>query len=400
MKLRETDEKRKNPLRWLARLLVLLVVVFACFVASIFLFSRWQEARLSQLAYLPPAGSNLNPLQLLYLESFLALNAEELQNAAGAASEKVEFYIEPGQTAETIAGNLVRVGLLTDVELFVRYVQYIGLDDQLDVGKYRLSADMTVPDLADTLSQAGVVEVELSFLNGWRIAEMVEYLSVVRPAEIDPTEFAGIADGRIPHNLSSFGFLESKPSDMSLEGYLFPGRYVIPVDADASLLIDMMLSRFGQEVSDQLVQSFGRNGLSVHDAVTLASVIEKETKVNVEKPLMASVYSNRLIDGMMLQADPTVQYVIGHDAGSDSWWKSPLQEADLRIDSPYNTYLYHGLPPGPITNPALASLQAVATPADTDFLFFVADCNSDVAGSHAFSHTFEEHLVKVNQCRE
>jgi UPF0755 protein len=374
--------------------------VFACLVATIFLYLRWQEARLSQLAYLPPAGSDLNPLELLYLESFLALNAESLQNSAGAGTEKVDFFIEPGQTAGTIAGNLEKEGLLTDVELFLRYVQYVGLDEQLDVGKYRLSADMTVPDLADALSQAGVVEVELSFLNGWRIAEMVEYLSVVRPAEIDPRAFAGIAEGRIPHDVSSFGFLESKPADASLEGYLFPGRYVIPVDAGAPILIDMMLSRFGQEVSDQLMLSFGRNGLSVHDAVTLASIIEKETKVAVEKPLMASVYSNRLRDGMLLQADPTVQYVIGYDARSDSWWKSPLEEADLKIDSPYNTYLYPGVPPGPITNPALASLQAMATPADTDFLFFVADCDSDVAGSHAFSHTFEEHLVKVNQCRE
>jgi len=400
MKHRESQENQKNPLRWLARLLLLLVVVFSCFVASIFLYLRWQEARLSRLAFLQPAASNLNPLELLYLESYLALNAESLQVSAGTGSEKLDFYIEPGQTAETIANNLEDGGLLGDAEPFVRYVRYVGLDDQLDIGKYRLSSDMTVLELASALSQAGVVDVELSFLNGWRIAEMVEYLSVVRPAKIDPREFAEIAEGRIPHDLSAYSFLESKPSDATLEGYLFPGRYVVPVDAGASVLIDMMLSRFGQEVSDQLLISFGRNGMSVQDAVTLASIIEKETKVTVEKSLMASVYSNRLHDGMLLQADPTVQYVIGYDAPSDSWWKSPLKEADLKVDSPYNTYLYQGLPPGPITNPSLASLQAVATPADTNFFFFVADCDAEVAGSHAFSRTFEEHLVKVNQCRE
>ena len=103
---------------------------------------------------------------------------------------------------------------------------------------------------------------------------------------------------------------------------------------------------------------------------------------------------------MPLQADPTVQYVIGYEEESGSWWKSPLEESDLSIDSPYNTYLYVGLPPGPITNPALSSLQAVAAPAQTEYLFFVADCESEVAGSHVFSLTFEEHLGHVHRCRE
>ena len=115
---------------------------------------------------------------------------------------------------------------------------------------------------------------------------------------------------------------------------------------------------------------------------------------------MASVYINRLLSSMPLQADPTVQYVIGYDQDTNSWWKSPLNEADLSLDSPYNTYLYSGLPPGPITNPSQASLQAVAAPAESSFLFFVADCESDIPGSHSFSVTFDEHLEKVNRCRE
>jgi UPF0755 protein len=160
-----------------------------------------------------------------------------------------------------------------------------------------------------------------------------------------------------------------------------------------------MLSRFSQQIPEQFRNSYDSQGLSIYDAVTLASIIQKETRVKGEMGLMASVYGNRLSDGMLLQADPTVQYVIGYHEESSSWWKSPLAAADLLLDSPYNTYLYGGLPPGPITNPALAALQAVAAPAQSDFLFFVADCNAEIAGSHVFSRDFEEHLVNVNQCR-
>ncbi|MCZ7669453.1 MAG: endolytic transglycosylase MltG [Chloroflexi bacterium] len=116
-------------------------------------------------------------------------------------------------------------------------------------------------------------------------------------------------------------------------------------------------------------------------------------------PLIAGVFLNRLAQGMSLSADPTVQYAAGYDAATDSWWKVPLYVSDLEFDSPYNTYLYPGLPPGPIAAPSLSALQAVANPAVTDFLFFVADCLSDVVGDHSFSVTFDEHLLKAQRCR-
>jgi UPF0755 protein len=114
---------------------------------------------------------------------------------------------------------------------------------------------------------------------------------------------------------------------------------------------------------------------------------------------MAGVFLNRLAQGMPLQADPTVQYALGYQADLDKWWKSPLDQADLQFDSAYNTYRNAGLPPGPIANPGLASLQAVAEPEATDFLFFVIDCTAEVVGSHVFSSTFEEHAGHVERCR-
>ncbi len=396
----EPDQQKTSPLRWVARLTVLLVAVSACLVASVFLFSRWQEVRLGGIYELKRGAVDLNPLELLYLESYLALNADALKSSGSPAEEKLTFIIGPGETAEIIATNLRNAGLIGDVELFVRYVRYVGLDGQMEIGNYRLSPDMTIPDLATRLSQAGIQEVDIRFLEGWRISEMVEYLSVTRPANIDPQEFARMAEGTIPFDVSGYDFLRDKPEGSDLEGYLFPGSYRLPVDADAAYLIDIMLENFGQQVPDQLRTSFERNGLSIHEAITLASIIEKETSVEIEMPLMASVYTNRLSEGMLLQADPTVQYSIGYYVETDSWWKSPLSEADLSVDSPYNTYIYGGLPPGPITNPALAALQAVAAPAQTDYLFFVADCEAEIAGSHVFSRTFDEHLANVNRCRQ
>jgi UPF0755 protein len=146
-------------------------------------------------------------------------------------------------------------------------------------------------------------------------------------------------------------------------------------------------------------QSYGAQGFGVREAVTLASIIQREAVVAEERPLMAGVFLNRLNQGILLQADPTVQYAVGYQAENASWWKSPLSLADLQSSSPYNTYVHSGLPPGPISNPGLGALSAVAEPIETEYLFFVADCTAEVRGSHIFSQTFEEHLVYVERCR-
>ena len=158
-----------------------------------------------------------------------------------------------------------------------------------------------------------------------------------------------------------------------------------------------MLARFDAQVTPAMRQAYGTLGLSLRDAVILASIIEREAVLAEEKPLMAAVFLNRLAAGMPLQADPTVQYALGFVEGT--WWKSPLSAADLQVNSPYNTYLAPALPPGPISNPGLASLLAVANPADVDYLFFVLDCAAATPGAHAFSVTYDEHLANVGRCQ-
>jgi UPF0755 protein len=188
----------------------------------------------------------------------------------------------------------------------------------------------------------------------------------------------------------SYDFLRDRPADApkTLEGFLFPDTYQFAVNITATALIDTMLRNFDQRVTIEMRQQALDVDLDLFDALTLASIIEREAVVAEERPIIASVYLNRLARGMYLEADPTVQYAKGYDAQTQRWWPG-LSLDELRVvDSPFNTFIHPGLPPGPICSPGLASIEAVLKPAQTDYLFFHAKGD----GSHAFARTFEEHL--------
>jgi UPF0755 protein len=224
-------------------------------------------------------------------------------------------------------------------------------------------------------------------LPGWRIEEIAEMLA--EETSINPQEFLLIART----GSFNYAFLAERPAGSSLEGYLVADTYRVPAEADATLLIERLLETFDQRVTLQMRRDARSQGLSLHEWVTLASIVEREALLDEERPIVASVYLNRLAlqlpeaDGY-LRADPTYQYVAGYDPVTDRWW-APFEVDDVSsIDSPYNTFLYPGLPPGPICSPSLASLRAVAYPADTEYLYFYAKGD----GSHAFARTYEEHL--------
>ncbi len=149
-----------------------------------------------------------------------------------------------------------------------------------------------------------------------------------------------------------------------------------------------------RKIDSELINAFNRQGLSLFEAVTLASIIEREAIIAEESPLIASVFLNRLAIGMRLDADPTVQYALGYNSSQGTWWTNPLSLADLQVDSPYNTYRVTELPPGPISNPGPEALRAVAFPAQTPYYYFRAAC--DKSQRHVFAETFEEH--KGNAC--
>ncbi len=175
----------------------------------------------------------------------------------------------------------------------------------------------------------------------------------------------------------------------SLEGYLFPETYHFPRQTTPEQVIKRMLQTFHKRFTPEIAAKARRNRLTIHQAVTLASIIEKETAIPGERALISAVYQNRLHRGMRLQADPTVLYALNRTSG-------PLSREDLQVDSPYNTYRVKGLPPGPIANPGLDSLLAVLNPAPSDYLYFVARGD----GSHVFSKTLREHNQAVHQYRK
>ena len=389
-----TSETRREPRRstggCILWLVVALVIVAALAAAGLVL---WRGLARSADPDVNPA---LSPIRRAYLELYLSQHAVELAQPAGSGTSPVAFTIAPGEGATAIAGNLRAAGLLDNTELFLNYLSYYGLDGGLVAGAYQLDPQATIPELAEALGSGRSRTLELSFLPGWRSEEMANYLSVVGAAQIDAAAFSDIVRSR-GGVAGRFGFLSSLPDGASLEGYLFPDLYVITAETTAAALIDLMLARFDEQVTPAMRQAYGALGLSLRDAVILASIIEREAVLVEEKPLMAAVFLNRLAAGMPLQADPTVQYALGFVDGT--WWKAPLSAADLQVNSPYNTYLIPGLPPGPISNPSLASLLAVANPADVDYLFFVLDCAAATPGAHVFSVTYEEHLANVTRCQ-
>jgi UPF0755 protein len=177
------------------------------------------------------------------------------------------------------------------------------------------------------------------------------------------------------------------------EGFLCPDTYLLPRTLNAEALVAQMTTRFNQILSADLRNGFAAQGLTLSAAVTLASIVQREAVITEEQPLIAGVFLNRLEAGQKLESDPTVQYALGYDPAGQTWWKNPLTYTDLAVDSPFNTYVYGGLPPAPIDNPSLAALQSVAFPAQTDYFYFRARC--DGSGLHAFAETFAGHLANA-----
>ncbi|MDH5508125.1 MAG: endolytic transglycosylase MltG, partial [Anaerolineae bacterium] len=186
-----------------------------------------------------------------------------------------------------------------------------------------------------------------------------------------------------------YEILANLPKGASVEGFMLPGSYQLDRDLSANELIHTILENYRGIISGDLQQSIHRQGLNLFQAITLASIVEREAIVQEEQPIIASVFLNRLAIAMKLEADPTVQYALGYNPTQGTWWTNPLSAANLIFDSPYNTYLYPNLPPGPISNPSFSALQAVAFAADTPYYFFRAAC--DGSGRHTFAETYIEH---------
>lgn len=318
---------------------------------------------------------------------YLALNRDQIEAPAGDDPTPVLFTVEPGETAATIAASLEEVGLIRDAQLFRWLLRYRGVDQTLEAGTFELNQTMTMDEIILALQEGRLEETTVTIPEGWRaeqIAEFLEsqglfsaadYLAVVR----DPGRF-------------DYEFLEGLPPNATLEGFLFPDTYrVVKEQVTPESFVRLQLDTFGQRLSPELRRAARDRQITIYQAVTLASIVEREAVVAEERPLIAGVFLNRWRDGMLLNADPTVQYALGRQDGE--WWKRPLLLEDLQVDSPYNTYKVVGLPPGPICNPGLDALRATIEAPPTDYYYFVA--RGDGSGTHVFAETFEEHQQNV-----
>lgn len=332
---------------------------------------------------------SLNPLEAAALGAYLILNRQALSTPASNEAIPVSFTVEAGQNATQIAENLRTLGLIHNATLFRYYLRYYGLDVQIEAGTFDLHTAMTIPEIAHALTEAKPAEVTLRITEGWRREQIADWLDEQEGLPFGGDEFlaATAAGAPLPPDLSLAAEL---PPNASLEGFLFPDTYRVALDATAADLVEAMLRNFERQVTSQMRTDAATRGLTLYQVVTLASIVEREAVIPDERPIIASVYLNRLAADMKLEADPTVQYAMGYQADRDEWWNLSLTPQDYyAVDSPYNTYLYAGLPPGPIANPGLASIQAVIYPAQTPYLYFRAAC--DGSGRHNFSQTFEEH---------
>ncbi len=270
------------------------------------------------------------------------------------------FVVKKGDTIRDIASNLKKENFIRDPVVFFLLVKRLGLDQRVQAGDFRLSSSMTAEQIAEQLKH-GVLDI-------W----------VTIPEGIRTDEIADILQDKLPQYQSSWRVALEKQ-----EGYLFPDTYLIPKDADINLIIKTLRNNFENKYASTL----GQKQLNKIKIVTIASLIEREARFDEDRQLVSSVIINRLSLGMPLQIDATIQYALGYQKAEKNWWKKELSFDDLKIDSPYNTYKLTGLPPTPISNPGVHTLQAAANPPNTEYLYYI----TDKKGHNHYAKTLAEH---------
>ncbi|MEA3338023.1 MAG: endolytic transglycosylase MltG [Chloroflexota bacterium] len=405
----------RKPLPWYVRLLdpriylklaislvALSAVGLMLVVGGQHLNQQWEAKPEPALGLVRPGQATGEALSLDNLEDtliglYLRMQQSSLTAAPGASDAPVPFFIDSGETATSVADRLAEMGLISDADLFRLYMRYNGIDQKLEAGDFVLAPNMTMPEIAQSLQRALVQEVVVTVPEGWRAEQVADMLAEEGIMDADGFMAAVRAGDPMALGLGEYDFLADRPLSASLEGYLFPDTYRVPAKSDPADLLGVMLDNFDAKISSEMRAAAVASGLSLYQALILASIVEREAVQADERPLIASVYRNRLsgacdeeVGGLYLQADPTVQYARGRPG--DWWWKPQSIEDYQHVQDPYNTYLYPGLPPGPIATPGLSALESTIRPAETQYCFFVATGDE---GRHVFARTLAEHEANV-----
>ena len=300
----------------------------------------------------------------------------------------VQVEIPDGAGTREIAEILAEKGVIDNAAMFRLRARTGEIDGKLRSGTYDLATGMPYDAVVEKLLAGPPIPyVTVTIPEGYRLDQIAaRYEEVVG---IPAADFLALAQEQAQSFAGGHPYLANVETG-SLEGYLFPKTYRIVEGSSATDVIEVMLDQFDLEMREVDLSMATEKGLTLHEVVTIASMVEREAKIADERPLVSSVIHNRIDKGMRLEIDATIEYVLKAN-------RPRLLNKDLEIDSPYNTYMYGGLPPGPIASPGLAALQAAADPADTDFIYYVL---TSADGSHTFATNYQDFLRAKEKSRE
>ena len=324
----------------------------------------------------------LGGLLLLIAAIFTYGNLQHQHAVQRGSDEQSKVYIRiaPGMDAERIGAILKQHGVIDSEYTFRMMAKINGFDSRFKTGDYQLHKHMENKEVLTVLVNGQTTTLKVTIPEGYSVEQIARTLE--EKGIVKAKDFERNAEG-----FKSYDYMTTNSeTKYRVEGFLFPDTYEIAGDFSSEDIMQMMVKQFDTELTAEMRERAESMGLSIRQLVILASLVEKEAQVEEDRPIIAQVFINRLKKEMPLQSCATIQYILGNP-------KAELSIQDTKIESPYNTYLHRGLPPGPIANPGIASIKAVLYSEPTEYLYFVADKN----GKHHFSRTYEEHLATIDQ---
>jgi UPF0755 protein len=283
-------------------------------------------------------------------------------------NQKKTFVIGEGESPASFSGHLQEEGIIRHAFTFRVYLKLSGLDRKVQAGSFNLPTNEPASEIA------------LALTNG-RLDKWVTFVEGLRKEQV-----AAILEEDF--NINKDKFLVKAP-----EGYLFPDKYLIPLKTNDDQVLSIFKANFDKKFNKNSQEEAVKENLTVEQVITMASIVERETKNTDERPIIAGILLRRLREGMLLGVDATVQYALGYFQEEKTWWRKNITAEDLKIDSPYNTRINLGLPPGPICSPGLSSINAVLNPTDSPYYFYL----HDKEGKAHYARTLQEHLQNIQK---
>lgn len=307
------------------------------------------------------------------------------QYSHGISREEQRFEVKQGENIFGLSERLETEGLIVSRYAFLWQLVREGKTKHLVAGTYAISGNLSIAEIAFMITEGKTIprDIRITFPEGWNIKKMADRLTA---NGLPGTEFLALAQKPEPKWRQEFDFLMDMPSSASLEGFLFPDTYFFDPEASAGSIIEKMLTNFGKKIDPTFRAVAKEKKQNLYGIVTLASIVENEVKSEADRKMVADLFLRRISAGQALQSCATLQYILGVDRMQYSY-------EETRTESPYNTYLYPGLPPGPISNPGLVALKAVLFPESNPYVYFLSDPKT---GKTIFSITYEEHMKNKN----